>query len=335
MTDTQISIIVPIYNVEPYLRQCLDSIKSQTFRDWECILVDDGSSDSSPAICDEYAAGDARFRVIHEANGGLSHARNAALRIAKGKYIGFVDSDDWIEPEMFDKLYQLINDYDADMSMVGYRKEYIGRYSTKHLIRNTEVIDGNTAMREIGYDRLPNYVWNKLHKREIISCDFPEGRNFEDIFVYGQWLKNVEKVVIDPSPLYHYRMRKGSIVHVNPAKNRYDYFLSCIDRMHMLESLSDTTKDENRRSAYINKSAVGAAKIIARQEKNKMLRKGAIERIRTVLKEYPLPSIRFMKPKTWWRAYFLRNTPRFFIFLMRGVYKFDFDYKHRNSHLFE
>lgn len=130
-------------------------------------------------------------------------------------------------------------------------------------------------------------------------------------------------------------MRAGSIIHVNPSKNHYDFFLSCIDRMQMIESLRDTPKDANRRNAYINKSAVNAAKTIARQEVDAKLRIETLAKIRVKLNEYPLPPIKYMKPKTWWRAWFLRNTPKFFCRLMRGVYKFDVDSKHRLTLMFE
>lgn len=335
MTTPTISIIVPVNNVDKYLKTCLDSILNQTFIDWECIIVDDGSTDNSPALCDEYAAKDKRFKVIHQSYGGVSNARNNALRIIKGDYVGFVDADDWIDAEFLSNLYQLITENDADISMVGFRKEYIGRHSDKHLTNKARTIDGETAIREIGYDKLPNYVWNKLHKRSIITCDFPEGRNFKDIFVYGKWLTNVKKMVIDPTILYHYRMRKGSIIHANPAKNRYDYFLSCIDRMEMIKSPDNSEMEKSKRNAYINKSAVQAAKRIARQEKNKMMRVGSIERIRTILINYSLPKMIYMKPKTWMRAYILRKYPKLFIFLMRGVYIFDLDYKHRYANLYE
>lgn len=336
MEKPAISIIVPIYNMERYLRECLDSIKSQTFADWECILVDDGSTDNSPAICDEYAAADPRFKAVHQRNGGLSAARNAALRTASGEYIGFVDSDDWIEQGMYELLYKLVTEHDADIAQVGFRKEFIGRrHSTKSLTNNLKVIDGKTAMREIGFDRLPNYVWNKLHRRSIITCDFPDGRNFEDIFVYSQWLKNVKKMVLDPTPMYHYRMRKGSIIHSDAVKNRYDYFLSCIDSMRMIESTIKGEKDVNIRNAYINKSAVNACKTISRMEKNPLKRAEAINRIRKILENYPLPPLRYMKPKTWWRALLLRNYPRLFSWLMRGVHEFDLDSRHRKAHLYD
>ncbi|MDE6380540.1 MAG: glycosyltransferase [Muribaculaceae bacterium] len=335
MDKPKISIIVPVFNMQMHLRECLDSIKGQTFSDWECILVDDGSTDSSPAICDEYASTDYRFKVIHKENGGLSDARNAGLRLAEGELIGFVDSDDWTEPEMFETLYDLITKTGADIAQIGYIKEYVGRRSFKHITRKREVISGEEAMREIGFDHIPNYVWNKLHRREIIDCDFPTGRNFEDIFVYGQWLKNVKKMALDPTPLYHYRMRKGSIIHADVARNRYDYFLSCVDRMKMLQTPSTSNTDVIHINAYINKSAVNAAKFIARREKDKLLRNETIRKISGDLTAYPLPSMRYMKPKTWWRAKLLRLCPNVFISLMNAVFTFDIDVKDREKRYYE
>lgn len=335
MNKPKISIIVPVYNMQMYLRECLDSIRAQTFSEWECILVDDGSTDSSKAICDEYVSSDSRFKVIHKQNGGLSDARNAGLKIAQSDMIGFVDSDDWIEPGMYQLLYDLITQYDADIAQVGYTKEYIGRRSRKHLIRKTEVITGEEAIREIGFDRMPNYVWNKLQRREIITCDFPKGRNFEDIFVYGQWLKNVRRMALDPSLMYHYRMRKGSIIHTNVAKNRYDFFLSNIDRMKMIEDSEYKDCDAPHINSFINKSAISAAKIIARKEKNIALRDETILKISNRLKEYPLPSIRHIGIKSWWRSILLRNHPSSFRRLMRAVTVFDFERKDRERRYYD
>ena len=334
MSTPTISIIVPVYNMELYLRESLDSIKTQTFTDWECILVDDGSTDSSPEICDEYAAADPRFIVIHKKNGGLSSARNAALKEAKGEYIGFVDADDWIEPEMYQQLYNLIIKNQADLSQIGYRTEYIGRHSIKHLTRTQKIINGQEAMREIGLDRMPNYVWNKLHKRSIITCDFPEGRNFEDIYVYSKWLKNVTRMVLDPTVLYHYRMRKGSIIHTDPARNRFDYFLSCIDRLKMIEESLGRDNIE-KRNCYINKAAVNASKIIAREEKDPERRIETIRRISEQVKNFQLPSPKALGLKKWWRAKILRQHPEFFTWLMRTFTVMDLDTKYRKTHLYD
>lgn len=334
MKKPKISIIVPVYNVDRYLRKCLDSIKDQTFTDWECILVDDGSTDTSPAICEEYASRCSQFKTIHKHNGGLSSARNMGIRIAQGEFIGFIDSDDWIEPGMFQLLYDLIVQYDADVSQVGFIKEFIGRRSIKHLVSSVKVITGDQAMHETVLNRLPNYAWNKLHRRQIITCDFPEGRTFEDIYVYGQWLKNVRKMVIHPSPMYHYRMRKGSIIHSNVAKNRYDFFISSINRINMLDATEDK-KACSKRNAYINKAAVSAAKIIARKEKNVSKRDEAINRISEEVKAYPLPSILHLGIKSWWRAKLLRSKPSFLVCLMKGVGALDLDRKDRERRYYD
>ena len=117
-----ISIITPVYNVEKYLPQCIDSVIAQTFSDWELILVDDGSTDRSGAICDEYAAKDARVRVIHKENSGQADSRNIALRMARADLIGYVDSDDWIEPDMYEVLYRTMTETGADISVCGYSR---------------------------------------------------------------------------------------------------------------------------------------------------------------------------------------------------------------------
>ena len=124
MPDAKISIIVPVYKVEPYLRKCLDSIVGQTYQKLEIILVDDGSPDSCGAICDAYAARDERIRVIHKENGGVASARNAGLDAATGDYIGWVDSDDWIEADMFECLLKGAEDYDADIVVCGREDSY-------------------------------------------------------------------------------------------------------------------------------------------------------------------------------------------------------------------
>lgn len=117
ITKPKISIIVPVYKAEPYLKKCIDSILNQTFKDFELILVDDGSPDRCGEICDEYALKDSRIKIIHKENGGQSSARNVGLDIAQGEYIGFVDSDDWIEPDMYKKLFKVLKNDNVDMAI--------------------------------------------------------------------------------------------------------------------------------------------------------------------------------------------------------------------------
>lgn len=130
-----ISIIVPVYNVEKYLNKCIDSIINQTYKNIEIILVDDGSTDNSGKICDEYLLRDSRIKVIHKNNGGLSSARNEGINISSGEYIGFVDSDDWVEPNMYEEMYKKILYSNADIVDCGYWKEYENK-SIKYISAN-------------------------------------------------------------------------------------------------------------------------------------------------------------------------------------------------------
>lgn len=194
-----ISIIVPVYNVEQYLDRCVESILRQTYRRLEIILVDDGSTDSSPAKCDGYAKRDKRVKVVHKRNGGLSDARNAGLALVTGDYIGYVDSDDWIEPEMYARMYQACAGHNAQVAVCRYFCEYAdktvagGDGSVIPLVR-----DELLKIYIGGHDRyvIYNSVWSKLFKRDVVSgMLFPKGRNSEDIMYTTRAFCRVEQAV--------------------------------------------------------------------------------------------------------------------------------------------
>lgn len=331
-----ISIIVPVYNVEKYLKECLDSIEAQTFSDWECILVDDGSTDRSGEICDEFARRDVRFRVVHQANKGLSGARNTAIRIAQGDYIAFVDSDDWIAPEMMAHLHKLITENNADVAQVGFSREYDGFSRVKGLVETTVVFDGVTALRELVKDkRLPSYVWNKMFRREIALPDFPEGKNFEDLYTMTRWFRRVGTMVCDPTPLYHYRMRRGSIIYSNFAENRRDYIDVCRYRADMMAEIDPDTFTADLHDAFVTKASVNAAKTIARLEPDKAKRREIIAEIGEKLRQEFPQGGKNLSLKTRLRAAALKHHPRFFAWLMRAVYKTDFQSHHRLRHLYD
>lgn len=167
----ELSIIVPVYKVEPYLRRCLDSILAQTFRDFELILIDDGSPDNCGAICDEYAAKDSRIIVIHQKNQGVSAARNAGLDIARGTYLGFVDSDDWIEPEMYETMLATAREKNVDVVVCGIRHcDTDGKTVFEELL--TEEYFAAADLRNTIYDmpnRLGGCIWNKVYNRDKIK----------------------------------------------------------------------------------------------------------------------------------------------------------------------
>ncbi|MDE6269442.1 MAG: glycosyltransferase, partial [Muribaculaceae bacterium] len=207
MTATpEISIIVPVYKVEKYLREALDSILAQTFTDWECILVDDGSPDACGAICDEYAAADPRFRVIHQTNGGQGAARNAGINECRAPYVTFVDSDDTVRPKYLARLHELITGYGTDMAEVGFTKLFRHRGWDIRPVEHITQLNQKEIINELLLSKmLPSYVWAKIFRRECIGPDFAEGMKFEDITALASWAEKIPNAVMSPAPRYCYR----------------------------------------------------------------------------------------------------------------------------------
>lgn len=208
----EISVIVPVYKVEPYIHKCVDSILAQTFTDYELILVDDGSPDTCGNICDEYAQKDARIHVIHKENGGLSDARNAGMKIACGEYVIFIDSDDYIDADMLSYLYENLKKADADMATCGIYEVYADRIE-KQEEEPDFVCSGEEAFRCIlrGHT-IRGEIWNKLIKRSCISdLEFPKGKLYEDIFYTVDMMQRIKKVAVGTKPKYYYLHRSDSI----------------------------------------------------------------------------------------------------------------------------
>lgn len=212
-----VSVIIPVFNVEKYLRQCLDSVISQTYTDLEIIIVDDGSTDSSGSICDEYAAADSRIQVIHRENGGLSAARNTALDVARGEWLVFVDSDDYLMPDMIERLYSACIAHDADMAACTHLRRYGDRIETPARrsapAADIEIYNGAEKMDAyIRGRRLSNAMWAKLFSAELFSCvRFPVGRFYEDTFIMPGLVHSARRIVNMNSDGYVYRKRSGSI----------------------------------------------------------------------------------------------------------------------------
>ncbi len=231
--EPKISIIVPVYKVEPYLRKCLDSIVNQTYRNLQIILVDDGSPDNCGKICDEYAARDRRIEVIHQANGGVSAARNAGLKLADGDYIGWVDSDDWIEPGMYEYLLENALKYGADIAVCGRFERYKDK-SVQRGWSKVEVLNREQALKMLlENDCMQNSLCDKLWKRDLFEAVcFPIGRTYEDMAVMHKLFVKAQWIVCLPDGMYNYRRWFGGIMtdisissrinHFYAAKNRYD-----------------------------------------------------------------------------------------------------------------
>ncbi len=211
----RISVIVPVYKVEKYLAKCVDSILSQTYRDLEVILVDDGSPDSCGTICDAYARQDSRVVVIHKENGGLSSARNAGMDIAKGEYIAFVDSDDWIEPEMYGHMLALAKKYDVSLVCAGRYdvSEKTGEKKVGLCPQKEECISGEELVKRIFlWDDLDSASWDKLYHRSLLEgFRYPLGKIVEDVPVTYKIALKAGKAALCDRPFYNYFHRAGSI----------------------------------------------------------------------------------------------------------------------------
>lgn len=218
--NPQLSIIIPVYKAEPYLPICLDSIISQTFTDWECILIDDGSPDNCGNICDFYAKKDNRFIVVHKANEGVSIARNKGIEIAKGKWLSFVDSDDYIDCSTYETVIKVAEQKQADLIQWGISLETDGK-----LIKEIPCKDGWISDRQI-LDYFEPSTCHKLFLRRIV-CDnnirFPDGLTLSEdrLFSFIYYLKS-SKIYGVKDCFYHYRIYKNSSTHKMSEKNLYD-----------------------------------------------------------------------------------------------------------------
>lgn len=230
MKNPAISVIIPVYNVEHYLRNSLNSLCSQTFKDWEAICVNDGSTDMSEQILREFAAKDKRFTIISQSNSGQSVARNKALAVAKGKYIAFLDSDDIISNDFFEKLYNAAEQTGADMAIASIKREKTRKHDGKLkrrwlLLFKEQKIYTSTAKIYTAL-KLPRncFIWNKLYRKDAYDMHFSPHEYFEDILFSHQILAQTRKAVTVCDAFYFYVSNPDSTVNTMNAKKQKDYF---------------------------------------------------------------------------------------------------------------
>lgn len=222
----KVSIIVPVYNVERYLKKCLDSLVNQTLKDIEIICVNDGSTDSSLEILEHYAKNHSQIKIINKINEGQSEARNIGIDCASGEYLGFVDSDDYVDINYYEKLYNAAKEYNCDIACAGFKRFKFFKGSIKKSYKKLQVFkDINSKTKA---DNLPahNYIWNKIYKREVWlakGLKFEKGRLFEDIALLIKILYYMGDMVVVPGTYYYYRRREGSTVKLSNKKSRSDY----------------------------------------------------------------------------------------------------------------
>ncbi len=283
--NSRISIIVPVYKVEAYLDQCVQSIVDQTYTDLEIILVDDGSPDNCPAMCDAWAEKDSRIKVIHKGNGGIADARNAGLTNATGEYIGFVDSDDYIAPDMYEILISKMQKDDCDIAVGQIYPTVSSEYPKHYKIGKSYTFSSLEAISFFIERPLDNACWNKLYRRSLFSgvC-FPQLRTGEDVGTVYSLLAIARKICVDYNAVYFYRQRDNSMIH--------KMTLYSLDELQGLSQRVDiivenypllTSKAKIFLYACASKLAEGALREFSKEDQ-----KIAFTRIKSIIDLYPL-----------------------------------------------
>lgn len=239
-----ISVIVPVYNVETYLEKCITSIVKQTYCNLEIILVDDGSQDRCGEICDIWASKDKRIRVIHQENRGLSAARNVGIENSAGEYICFIDSDDYVEPEMLEQLLIAIKKKNAEIAVCNFTYEYEQRYldnggttykAEDYQIKEDMLLSGREILILMDHGKYTfcEVAWNKLYRKALFSqLRYPLGKIHEDEFVFHRLIYPCSQIVCIPYVGYHYLQRSSSIIH--GGRKNQDIIEAFLDRCQFL-----------------------------------------------------------------------------------------------------
>lgn len=235
--DYKISIIIPVYNVEDYLSECVDSILNQTYENYEVLLIDDGSTDKSPQICDTYSEKNNKISVIHTRNRGLSAARNLGTEKAQGEYIFYLDSDDYVENNVLERMFKIVEQDNADIVCGNFMYTYLDR--TVIAIKEEkeyEVLDTYSAMEQlVKGKKIQNFAWGKLIKKEIAQDHkFPVGKLFEDMYWTHYIIDQAGKVAIDYKSFVYYRQRDNSISYSFNIKS-LDQLDGMIQRKEFIE----------------------------------------------------------------------------------------------------
>lgn len=283
-----ISVIVPVYNVANYIKKCTDSIINQTYCNLEIILVDDGSIDGSAELCDKIASSDNRIKVIHKKNGGLSDARNIGIEFANGDFISFIDSDDYIECDMLDELFNNICAHEAEISVCGYDMIYPSRIINISEGDTKVIYTRDEAFRVLVHrDNIGVIACNKLYKKTLFdNVRYPMGQHFEDINTTYKLIANAKRIVYTPRVLYHYVQRTDSINGKNFKEKKFNY------KLYDMEKAADELLDyveKNQRDA-LTEISIGCAdyylRIITQELLFKIENKALREKYNQIIRKY-------------------------------------------------
>lgn len=241
----KITVIIPIYNVEKYLEKCINSVLNQTYKDLEIILINDGSTDNCKMICEKYKNKDERIIFIDKENEGLSTSRNRGLEIATGEYIAFLDSDDWIDKDMYEMLINLAEKYNVDIVECGYRNVYDDFNLENNLDIDKEdfiIVSNEEALRRLVFtEGVSTVVWNKIYKRDTLQgIKFEENKIYEDLFFTHKAIYKSKKLISVKSKKYNYRRnREGSITADKFSNKNMDYIDGINSRIEFFKSIGN------------------------------------------------------------------------------------------------
>lgn len=261
-----ISVIIPIYNVEDYLHYAIESLEKQTYKNFEIILVNDGSTDNSGKLCDEHSEKYSNVRVFHKENGGLSDARNFGVQKAKGEFITFLDPDDYLEAYSLELLAGIQEMHDCDIISTRVKAtELYNVYSNHSLtgedIKNVIVMDHDIFLEEAFYDKVATVsACGKLYRKSILEIPFPKGRIYEDLYIISEHVGKANKIVHTPLQIYNYYKRQGSIVNSKFTSKQYDFFDAIAYNRQVIR---EKFNNEDKLVTAINaKEVIGSFKII-------------------------------------------------------------------------
>lgn len=252
-----ISAIIPIYNVETYLSDCIESVLKQTYTNMEIILIDDGSTDQSGQICDQFAERDKRIIVIHQKNQGIAVVRNRGVQEAKGKYLFWIDSDDYISETIVEELYKNLKNTNADMSICNYTQGSERTYAFQKMDGNIELFGYEEGLERIYESHKFSFImaasWAKLIKKSLYNgLEYPDGKIFEDIYMSHKLIRNCRKIVYTDKVMYYYYQWPESILGKKLYIEKLDYLGAFEERIHFFHELGLLELEEKARLQYLH-----------------------------------------------------------------------------------
>lgn len=319
-----------------YLEQCLNSLVAQDFADFECVMVDDGSTDSSAVIARRYCDNDQRFRLIEQQNQGVSVARNQALAASSAPYVTFVDPDDWIAPNHLSLLYGAITEHQADVAQVSFKRVYTNMVETRRSVKEFKLLTSSTDIlkRFLPLKWVSGYICMKLFRREVLTAPFPVGMRFEDTYVLNEWMANVKRIALLPDATYYYRMRQGSAVQTRTSQMVADQIKAIKLRSAKVRQLAPELVSQHWEDVSIAKCVIRYAKDMARLREPSIDRRAELVKMRQMLPALPLEVYKSLSLRNRWRLWLLSNHLDLFINILSVGSILSVQTRRRQSNLF-